>query len=69
MNELIANLSWQSILGPVLYLDPGSGSAIFQLVIAGILGAGVVIRLYWKRINAFFSKDQPEDAPGADDEQ
>lgn len=34
------------------YIDPGSGSYILQLVIAGLLGAGVAVRIYWKRIKA-----------------
>ncbi len=37
------------------YLDPGTGSYIFQLVLAGIVGLGFVIKVYWKRIRAFFS--------------
>jgi hypothetical protein len=39
-----------------MYLDPGSGSIIFQIVIAGLLGAGVMARLFWKKILAFFKK-------------
>jgi hypothetical protein len=38
------------------YLDPGSGSFIFQLILASLLGAAVVIRAYWKRISGFFKK-------------
>lgn len=30
------------------YVDPGSGSYFFQVVLAAILGAGFTIRLYWK---------------------
>lgn len=46
-----------SVLGrPVGYLDPGSGSYLLQLLIAGILGALFAIRLYWKRIKGFFLK-------------
>ncbi len=36
------------------YIDPGSGSYILQLVIAGLLGAGFAVKIYWKRIRAFF---------------
>jgi len=32
------------------YIDPGSGSYIVQLLLAGLLGAGVAVRIYWKRI-------------------
>lgn len=32
------------------YLDPGTGSLILQGLIAGIVAAGVVARLYWHRL-------------------
>jgi hypothetical protein len=40
---------------PASYLDPGSGSYLLQLLIAGALGAAFAVRLYWKRIKGFFS--------------
>lgn len=40
---------------PLDYLDPGSGSMIIQMVIAAALGLGVVIRVFWKNIKAFFT--------------
>jgi len=36
------------------YLDPGTGSYIFQLVLAGIVGALFSITLFWRRIKLFF---------------
>lgn len=44
------------ILDPSVYLDPGSGSIIIQLIIATILGLGVVIRSQWSKIKKFFGK-------------
>lgn len=41
---------------PMLYLDPGSGSFIIQMLLAGLLGIAVAIRIYWKKIVAFFNK-------------
>ena len=38
------------------YLDPGSGSMIIQLVLGAILGLGVFLRLYWKKIKNFFMR-------------
>jgi hypothetical protein len=35
------------------YLDPATGSMILQGLLAGIAGAFVVLRLYWKRFKAF----------------
>lgn len=39
---------------PPAYLDPGSGSYLLQLLIAGLLGGAFLIRLFWGRIRAFF---------------
>ena len=35
------------------YLDPGTGSYIFQIVVAGLLGAMLSIRIFWTRIKLF----------------
>ncbi|MEA3440936.1 MAG: hypothetical protein U9R58_11715 [Chloroflexota bacterium] len=70
MNELLHTLNEYIWLGRLLYLDPGSGSVIFQLLIAGLVGAGFIIRLYWKRITGIFSKRGPEDEePTSDEDQ
>ena len=37
------------------YLDPGTGSYIFQLLIAGLLGAAFAIKVFWIRIKNFFA--------------
>jgi hypothetical protein len=37
------------------YIDPGSGSIIFQAVIAGAMAASVGIKVFWKRIKSFFA--------------
>ncbi len=42
------------------YLDPGSGSVLLQLVLAVLLGLGVLIRSQWKRLKALFKKDEPD---------
>jgi len=39
-----------------MYLDPGFGSMILQLVLAGLLGVGVIIRVFWKKIRGLFGK-------------
>jgi hypothetical protein len=36
------------------YLDPGTGSYIFQLIIAAAIGGLFVIKLFWTRIAPFF---------------
>lgn len=41
-------------LSPAFYLDPGSGSILFQMIVAAILGAGILIRSQWSRIKRWF---------------
>ena len=36
------------------YLDPGTGSFILQLVLAGLFGLLLTVRIFWKKIKAFF---------------
>ena len=55
---------------PASYLDPGSGSYLLQLLIAGALGAAFAVRLYWTRIKEFisglFGRSQDEDEEDRD---
>ncbi len=44
------------ILRPQAYLDPGSGSFLIQLLIAGLVGAGFLVKVYWKKIKGLFSR-------------
>lgn len=50
------------------YLDPGSGSILIQLLIAGLLGAGILIRASWKRILKLFGRGKPEQVDDGEDE-
>ncbi len=43
-----------------LYLDPGSGSILIQLIIASALGAALIVKTSWGRIKKFFRKDTTE---------
>lgn len=43
------------------YLDPGSGSLIFQTIVATLAGVAYGVRLYWSRIRGWFGG-----APAAD---
>jgi hypothetical protein len=56
------------VLGlPLLYLDPGSGSFIIQLLLAAALGLGVGIRIYWVKIKSLFSGKKSEPKPSTDE--
>jgi hypothetical protein len=39
------------------YIDPGSGSFFVQMLIAGVLGASVTLKTFWKQIKAYFSRN------------
>ena len=49
-----------ALVVPPAYLDPGSGSFILQLLVAGILGGLVALRMSWGKIKARFSRRPPE---------
>ncbi len=52
------------------YLDPGTGSLLFQWIIAGLVGSAFAIKIFWRRIVGRF-KGRPEgtgsDESGSDD--
>jgi hypothetical protein len=48
------------------YLDPGTGSYVLQLTLAGLLGAGYTLRRFWTRITSFLGRSS--DAPPAVDD-
>ena len=43
------------------YIDPGTGSFIIQMIIAGAMGALFTVKVYWKKISSYlkslFSKE------------
>ena len=41
------------------YIDPGTGSYIVQVLIAGLLGVLISLRFYWARIKAFLKGCPP----------
>jgi len=47
------------------YLDPGTGSAVLQMLVAGVMGALFVIKMYWRKLTAFFGMASDEEAPSA----
>jgi hypothetical protein len=38
------------------YVDPGTGSYILQLIMAGLLAAAFTLKSYWRNIAAFLSR-------------
>ena len=49
-----------------LYLDPGSGSFLIQLLIAAIAGASIAIGANWSKIKRLLGKKR--DKAGTDEE-
>lgn len=55
-----------------IYLDPGSGSFLLQLLIAGLAGLGVALGSQWSKIKRRFGKQKPqldEESSETDEEQ
>lgn len=44
----------------LLYVDPGSGSLLFQLLISGLVGFIAFVKIYWNKIKSFFSKNKTD---------
>jgi len=49
------------------YLDPGTGSYIFQVLMAGLIGGLYAIKVYWQKIKNFFSERFPRKDRGLSD--
>jgi hypothetical protein len=44
-----------------LYIDPGSGSYLVQMIIAGVLAGLFYFKNLWMRIKSFFTKNKKEE--------
>jgi hypothetical protein len=51
-----------------MYLDPGSGSVILQVLLGVLLSIAVVLRLFWSRIKTLFVKSSPEQSETEEDQ-
>jgi hypothetical protein len=49
----------------IAYLDPGSGSILLQLILATLLGLGILVRSQWSKIKSLFIR---KDVSGKDDQ-
>ena len=45
------------------YLDPVTGSMVWQVAIGGLLAGAAAIRMYWSKIRSIFSKKKDTDVP------
>ncbi|MDO6431338.1 hypothetical protein Q4E93_12110 [Flavitalea sp. BT771] len=51
-----------------LYIDPGSGSYLIQMIIAAVLGVAFYFRNLWWKFRSFFSKSKKDQPPKNDSE-
>ncbi len=43
------------------YLDPGTGSYVVQIVIGAIVGVGVAVGVFWRKIVSLFTRPKGKD--------
>ncbi|HSM72508.1 MAG TPA: hypothetical protein VK851_13275 [Anaerolineales bacterium] len=65
---MFASQLLSALASPDLYLDPGSGSMLLQLILAAILGVGVVLRTQWARVKSLFKGRDASEEDSEDDE-
>ncbi|HNB54636.1 MAG TPA: hypothetical protein PK530_21995 [Anaerolineales bacterium] len=53
---------------PHLYLDPGSGSFILQLLLASLVGIGFFFRGFWAKLFSKFRKPKADDTTEEENE-
>ena len=51
---LLAVLSASVTLPAHAYLDPASGSMLLQMILGGIAGVALALKLFWHRVLGFF---------------
>jgi hypothetical protein len=52
---------WALLAPPAYaYVDPGTGSFVFQLIIGGALAVAVSVKLFWRRIVGIFTRRPAE---------
>ena len=69
MNQPIALIFLSSLPKQLVYLDPGSGSFLLQLLLASLLGAGVAVAAFWRRIRGFLGFKSTTHEDGEEEEE
>lgn len=57
---LLIAIGFISPMPAFAYLDAGTGSMIVQLLIGGIAGLAVIIKLYWQKFLSIFSRNSAD---------
>lgn len=54
-------VAWATVIPPAnAYVDPGTGSFIFQVIIGGVLAVAVSVKVFWRRIVGLFVRRPAE---------
>jgi hypothetical protein len=53
----------------LIYIDPGSGSYLVQVIIGAVLGVLFYFKTFWFRIKAFFKRDKKNLDSGNDSDK
>ena len=53
---IIPSIFYQfSVPDDFAYIDPGTGSVIIQMIIGGLVGTGIAVKVFWYRIKSALS--------------
>jgi hypothetical protein len=55
---LLVFISYKPAFG---YLDPGSGSMMLQLILGGVAGLALIVKLYWQKLLSLFGINHKKD--------
>ena len=58
---LVIYFIWMSQAQVDAYLDPGSGSMLVQLLLGGVAGAAVIMKLGWERFKDMFRSSRAKE--------
>ena len=42
------------------YIDPSAGGLLVQILLGGIAGIGVLVKLYWGKLTKYFRKEKDD---------
>ena len=40
------------------YIDPSAGGLLVQILLGGLAGIGVLVKLYWEKLTKYFRKEK-----------
>lgn len=60
------NILWLLMVGMIVvsptdalaYIDATSGGLLIQLLLGGLAGVGVIVKLYWRKLVGIFRKEK-----------